>query len=179
LREIAAAELLPANRESTPTLTLGEVLDDLRVVMEPQSRELGIPIEWQVPADALVVRAEHHGLLQVLLNLVQNSCRAMEGYLDGVLKVAVLQDAHKVSIRVVDTGPGVAHPERLFQPFQLGADVTGLGLYVSRAIIRAYGGNLRYEKQDRGACFVVELRSVSTTVESSRNTAEAYAQQTS
>jgi signal transduction histidine kinase len=102
----------------------------------------------------------------------------MESCLDGVLKVAVLHDAHKVSIRVIDTGPGVAHPERLFQPFQLGADVTGLGLYVSRAIIRAYGGNLRYEKQDRGACFVVELPTVATTVERSRTAVEAYAQQT-
>jgi PAS domain S-box-containing protein len=177
LREIASAELLPANRESTPTLPLGEVLDDLRVVMEPQSRELGIPIEWQIPPDALVVRAEHHGLLQVLLNLVQNSCRAMEGRLEGVLKIAVSRDGRKVRIRVVDTGPGVAHPERLFQPFQLGADVTGLGLYVSRAIIRAYGGNLSYEKQDRGACFVVELPSVSTA-ENTRDTAEVFAQQT-
>ena len=175
LREIASAELLPANRESTPTLPLGEVLDDLRVVMELQSRELGIPIEWQLPDAALLVRAEHHGLLQVLLNLVQNSCRALEGWTDGLLTIAVMQDAHKVSVRVSDTGPGVSHPERLFQPFQLGADVTGLGLYVSRAIIRAYGGNLRYEPQDRGACFVVELPRSAAASDGSSSPAEAFA----
>src|SRR5262249_10562459 len=151
------------------SLTLGEVLDDLRVVVEQSCHELGIPIEWSVPEHGVLVRAEHHGLLQVLLNLVQNSCRAMEGRADGVLKIAVVCERDKAIIRIQDTGPGVSHPERLFQAFQPGADVTGLGLYVSRAIIRAYGGNLRYERPNNGACFVVEL----TSTAAERRTANA------
>src|SRR5262249_3233735 len=112
---------------------------------------------WEIAEGIPLVRAEHHGLLQVLLNLVQNSCRAMENATDKLLNISVLSERNKANIRIKDSGPGVAHPEQLFQPFQPGADVNGLGLYVSRAIIRACGGNLRYERQDRGACFVVEL----------------------
>jgi len=54
-------------------------------------------------------------------------------------------------------GPGVAAPERLFQPLQEGSEEAALGLYVSRAMLRSCGGDLRYEAQAAGACFVVEL----------------------
>jgi len=45
----------------------------------------------------------------------------------------------------------------LFHPFQPGAISTGLGLYVSRAIVRSYGGDLIYEERTRGACFAIVL----------------------
>ena len=63
----------------------------------------------------------------------------------------------RVLIRFFDTGPGIANPERLFQPFQQGADVTGLGLCVSRAIVRAFAGELHYEPAPSGSCFVLGL----------------------
>ena len=62
-----------------------------------------------------------------------------------------------VLVRFEDTGPGVQQPERLFQPFQHGSDATGLGLYVSRAIVRSFAGDLRHEPRPRGSCFAVEL----------------------
>jgi signal transduction histidine kinase len=62
------------------------------------------------------------------------------------------------SIRFEDSGPGISNPERLFQPFQQGADGSGLGLYVSRAVVRSYGGELRFEPRAQGSCFVLELQ---------------------
>jgi len=64
-----------------------------------------------------------------------------------------------VLIRFRDTGPGVAIPERLFTPFQADADATGLGLYVSRALLRNFDGDLRHEPHAPGCSFVLELRS--------------------
>ncbi len=53
----------------------------------------------------------------------------------------------------------MAEADSLFQPFQPGAEKVGLGLYVSRAITRAFTGDLRYEPHPDvpGCCFVVEL----------------------
>ncbi len=51
----------------------------------------------------------------------------------------------KVSIKFCDTGPGIPSIEKLFQPLQQGADATGLGLFLSRAFVRSFGGDLRYE----------------------------------
>jgi len=57
-----------------------------------------------------------------------------------------------------DTGTGVEMPERLFQPFHSGAEGAGLGLYISRAVVRSYGGDLRLEPRERGSCFTVEVQ---------------------
>jgi two-component system C4-dicarboxylate transport sensor histidine kinase DctB len=62
-----------------------------------------------------------------------------------------------VCIRVTDAGPGISSLEKLFQPFQEGADATGLGLYLSRAFMRSLRGDLRHDPTAPGCCFVIEL----------------------
>jgi signal transduction histidine kinase len=44
-----------------------------------------------------------------------------------------------------------------------------LGLYISRAILRAHGGGLRYNPDGPGSCFTVELWPVETQVERDAN----------
>jgi two-component system sensor kinase FixL len=51
----------------------------------------------------------------------------------------------------------VSRPDELFRPFQTGAQAFGLGLYISRAILRSHGGGLRYDPGEPGSCFTVEL----------------------
>jgi C4-dicarboxylate-specific signal transduction histidine kinase len=76
------------------------------------------------------------------------------------LCVSVSVKDQRAYVRVQDSGPGVIAPESLFQPFQPGAEGTGLGLYVSRAVVRSYGGELRFEPSEKGSRFVVELQVV-------------------
>ena len=66
-------------------------------------------------------------------------------------------DGARVSIIVSDTGPGVPHPEFLFKPFQQQARASGLGLYLSRALMRSFSGDLHYAPGAAGATFIVEL----------------------
>ena len=95
--------------------------------------------------------------MQVFLNLVRNSERALEESERRELAISANAADHHVFIRFSDTGPGVAHPEHLFRPFQKEARETGLGLYLSRAFMRSFRGDLRYEVSPQGATFVVEL----------------------
>ena len=74
------------------------------------------------------------------------------------MTVTVSVDARKSLVTFEDSGAGVASPESLFQPFQPGAGGAGLGLYVSRAVVRTYGGDLRFEPTEKGARFTVELQ---------------------
>ena len=62
-----------------------------------------------------------------------------------------------VSVRVTDTGPGIGSVPKLFQPFQQGAESTGLGLYISRAFVRSFRGELRHDPSMPGCSFVIEL----------------------
>jgi len=71
-------------------------------------------------------------------------------------------------IRIEDTGVGVACPEDLFRPFQRNAAAAGLGLYVSRAMMRSFGGELVYEPGSEGCCFAVVLP-VSSVVDETVN----------
>jgi C4-dicarboxylate-specific signal transduction histidine kinase len=106
------------------------------------------------------VLADPSGLLQALLNLARNSHRAVQHSTLRELRISVSVHDQKACVRVEDSGPGIPSPECLFQPFQPGAEGTGLGLYVSRAVVRSYGGELRFEPSPHGSRFLIELQVV-------------------
>jgi len=62
------------------------------------------------------------------------------------LSITAAVEEQKVIIRIRDSGPGSTRRDRLFAPFQPGADGAGVGLYVSRAVMRGYGGDLRWSR---------------------------------
>jgi two-component system sensor kinase FixL len=133
------------------------LLDELRIVMESSLRDDGISSQWEIEEDLPAVWADRQSLMQVFLNLTKNSERAMEDQECKVLTVSARRQTLGIAIRFRDTGSGVAHPERLFRPFQEDAQSTGLGLYLSRALMRSFKGDLHYEPENDGSTFVVEL----------------------
>jgi two-component system sensor kinase FixL len=157
LERIAAGALAGALNDTLEQIVLQQVLDDLRIVIEPDWREISGAVSWSLPPEMPLVTAERHGLLQAFLNLAKNSHRAVQTCARRELRVSVSVEDSLARVRFQDTGPGIADPDRLFQPFQTGADGTGLGLYLSRAVVRGYGGDLCYEPQGTGACFRVDL----------------------
>jgi C4-dicarboxylate-specific signal transduction histidine kinase len=136
---------------------LGPVLDELRIVTGPSLRESGVLVRWDLPELLPQVGAVRHNLLQVLLNLTKNSQRAMQDQERKELGVSACVEGERVVLRVCDTGHGISNPERLFQPFQEGAEATELGLYLSRTLVRPFNGDLRYEPEPVGCCFALDL----------------------
>jgi len=157
LNRIAALNPGQNTREPELRLDLRETLGDLRIVLDPYCQEADVTLNWDIPSDLPPVSADRHRLLQVLLNLTKNSKRALEGSSVKRIDISAFHENDRVFIRVADSGPGVDKPERLFQPFQPGADATGLGLYLSRAFMRSLGGDLRHDPSMPGCCFVIEL----------------------
>jgi signal transduction histidine kinase len=43
----------------------------------------------------------------------------------------------------------------LFQPFRPGSDGSGLGLYVSREMVKSFGGELHHIPTPEGCCFQI------------------------
>jgi two-component system sensor kinase FixL len=157
LENIATSGLRLAAPSSAGVADLGMVLDEARVLIEASFRDEGSLAEWTIPQSLPLVEADHHSLLQVFLNLARNSERAMRGRAEKVLRVEVSVEDDLVRIRFRDSGPGVSNPDALFKPFQPGASATGLGLYISRAVLKSYGGDLHLEPDAQGGCFVVQL----------------------
>jgi C4-dicarboxylate-specific signal transduction histidine kinase len=158
LNKIASLELKQSASDSEiGGIDLRETLDDLKIVLEPYCQEADIAVHWDIPEELPAVWADRHSLLQVLLNLTKNSERALEGSDLKRIDIVVWEGKGVVSIRVTDSGPGIGSVDKLFQPFQKGADSTGLGLYLSRAFVRSFRGDLRHDPAVPGCSFVIDL----------------------
>jgi C4-dicarboxylate-specific signal transduction histidine kinase len=157
LEKIASLELQASPEDQAIAVDVDEVLDELRVLIEPSFRESGTAVEWRIAEGLPLVWADSYGLLQAFLNLARNSQKAMQASPRKELTITARAEEAAVVIRFEDTGVGVRSPQQLFRPFQQGADGTGLGLYVSRAIVRSFRGELRYEARPAGCCFAVVL----------------------
>jgi signal transduction histidine kinase len=99
----------------------------------------------------------------VLLNLVSNAIKYGPAGSEVVARTA--READRVWISVVDEGPGIdpGDVERLFQPFErlaahAGVKGTGLGLALSRNLMRAMGGEIGVRPAGVGSEFWLELR---------------------
>jgi signal transduction histidine kinase len=107
-------------------------------------------------------RAEFRRVLQILLNLIGNAVRySPEG---STIWLRIEQRAGRSLITVADQGAGIAieDQERLFEKFErLGrtdAGGSGLGLYISRRLARAMGGDIHLDSAPgQGARFTLDL----------------------
>jgi len=152
LGKLSTLELMSVSHSrDQPTVELGSIMDELRILLASTCDESGIELDWPVVDDLPMVTAERYGLMQVFLNLVKNFRRAMEHSMHKRLRVENLVGARSVEIRLKDTGPGIANLQLLFRPFQRG------GLLVSRALMRSFGGDLVHELSPEGCCFAVIL----------------------
>jgi two-component system, LuxR family, sensor kinase FixL len=158
LKNIAAMELQPSSENRITTVDIQPILDELRILIEPSFQDGGMTLRWKLPETLPVVWADRYGLLQVFLNIAKNSLRAMEHSPIKELTIEVLENRDSVVIYFEDSGPGIRAPERLFHPFQPGSDMNGIGLYISRAILRTFQGELQYEPRSKGTCFTATLR---------------------
>lgn len=156
LERIASVDLRQYTDQTAET-DLTSVLDDMRIVVTPALKEAGIEGLWQIPPELPVVWADQQNLMQVFLNLTTNSIRALAGKSEKILSVTAKVGEQCVLIEFSDNAGGVAHPDQLFHPFQRRAQVTGLGLFLSRAFMRASRGELRYKPLSGGTCFIVEM----------------------
>src|SRR5208282_3627531 len=157
LERVSALELGSGSDQNGEVVELPSVLDELRILIEADYRESDIDVHWNVHESLPLVWADRYGLIQVFLNLAKNSRRAMVSTGTKQLRIVAREDNGSVVIRFEDTGAGIASPQNLFRPFQRGAESNGLGLYVSRAIVRSFGGELSYEPRSEGCCFAVVL----------------------
>lgn len=113
------------------------------------------------PAD-LTVQVQPGHLDQMLGNLLSNA----EKYGGGATRLCARATADHVELLVEDAGPGVPADfrDRLFQRFARGDETakhvigTGLGLFITRELARANGGDVTYRNgEPGGAVFAVTL----------------------
>jgi signal transduction histidine kinase len=125
---------------------------------------------FEAQPDPGLVMVDSDRVLQAVRNLLDNAVKYSAE--DGAIAVRLWSDAGEVCISVCDQGAGIPEDDiaRLLLPFERGPGSTqvpgsGLGLYITRGIATAHGGELRVRNGDgparaRGAVFTLVLRRV-------------------
>jgi len=97
------------------------------------------------PAD-LEVFADENMISQVLLNLTKNALQANDKNPEGRIQIiAGINQDRRPEVRVIDNGPGIPEEilEQIFVPFFTTKESgSGIGLSLSRQIMRLHGGSL-------------------------------------
>ena len=137
LERVSALELGSSTAQNGEAVELTSVLEEFRILIETSYHESEIEVLWDIQDSLPLVWADRYGLIQVFLNLAKNSHRAMTSTFKKQLRISAREGRGTVVVRFEDTGTGIAAPESLFRPFLRGAESTGLGLYVSRTIMRS------------------------------------------
>lgn len=138
---------------------LDQVVERMITFFEPMATSHGITIRAMAPGTPLACRVDEKLLSTALLNLVVNATDAMPQ--GGTLTIEASRDGHDAVIAVSDTGIGMP-PEildRVFRPFFSNkASGTGLGLALTRRIVREHGGRLSVQSTvGAGSTFTIRL----------------------
>jgi len=141
---------------------LGSLLQEAIELYSDLAEDRGVSL-YAAPADSLVVSADRNRLLQVLLNLVDNSLKYTNR--GGSVCLAAGQQDAEIVVSVADTGIGIAASdlpriwERLYRGDKSRAERgLGLGLSLVKAIVEAHGGAVGVESvPGRGSRFSVRL----------------------
>lgn len=157
LSRIASFELRNGKEQAASWISVNRVLEELRVVIEPDWLDLNGEVHLELLDIDLQVYADPHALLQIFLNLAQNSLRAVQQHLNPTLTIRLTKNDSQAIISFIDSGPGLADASILFHPFRPDADGSGLGLYISRTLARSFGGDLLHIPTSSGCQFDVIL----------------------
>ncbi|MBW4983997.1 sensor histidine kinase [Mameliella sp. CS4] len=152
-----------ARNESEPMgkVDVVAVLNSAVEMTEARLKSDGVTLHWSPaswPAPIWVMGGEVR-LGQVFVNLINNAADAMSGQQVKVIEITLVP-GDRLEVRVQDSGPGIADPDKVFEPFystkQVG-DGMGLGLSISYGLVQSFGGRIRGTNTETGALFSVEL----------------------
>ncbi|MDC6404559.1 MULTISPECIES: sensor histidine kinase [Maribacter] len=124
-----------------------KLLERVKLLLEEQTDENPVKIEIGVHPKELELYIDSQQISQVLLNLGKNAKQSMEGQENGRIKfICGINEMNKKYIQVWDNGAGIP-PELLneiFVPFFTTKNSgTGIGLSLSKQIMRLHGGSIQ------------------------------------
>lgn len=159
-------DMLTYSKEREPAIELtdiNQIVRDVVELLEPRAHDLGVKLEMSLGEFLPNIPIDPEGIHRALLNVVGNALDAAEAIDQPHVTVATRRaEEGWLRIVVLDNGGGIP-PDKLediFKPFvsTKGAKGTGLGLPVSRKILREHGGDIIVQSQMyKGSKFTLRL----------------------
>lgn len=145
--------------ESMGETDLGELVESTLPFLKSATRDHST--KTLLGNKPLFVRVEYNIMQQVIFNLINNACQAMEE--PGELTLSLTSESGLAHLKIKDTGPGIGeeHLQHVFDPFYTTKEEgqgTGLGLSMSRSAVESFGGTIEVETElGQGTTFIIKL----------------------
>ena len=141
-------------------LDINEVIHEATLLVQREVLSHGVSLRTELASALPPVLGDRVQLQQVVINLLINGVEAMAPITDRLREIVIRSQQHEdgqVLVAVLDSGIGLDSEtaERLFSAFfTTKPSGMGMGLSISRSIIRAHGGRLwASPNADHGAAF--------------------------
>jgi signal transduction histidine kinase len=154
---LSFAKQVPTAKSS---LDVNAILETALKLCQPQMRAAGVQCSTRMADRLSRVHGDSNQMLQVFSHIISNAIHAMSAR-GGILAITTAENGGQVGVEFADNGPGMAEPDRVFDPFYTTRPVgqgTGLGLSACYGIIQEHGGKISCRNSDEGgAVFLIEL----------------------
>ncbi len=157
--------LLSFARQHKPqraSVQLNQILEETLVLREYDLKLNNIVVHRAFDSNLPATSGDFHQLEQVFLNILNNAVDAIheKGGPGEIWIRTEIADA-RLRVEITDSGPGVSHAHRIFDPFYTTKPVgkgTGLGLSICYGIVKEHGGEIQVRNSPpRGATFIITL----------------------
>lgn len=150
-----------ANRSSFARAELKNIVDNVAALSRLKREEYGIQLKISEIPD-LVLECRDIEIMQVLLNLILNSCEAVRTLGEKWIQVDVVPGISQLTIRVTDSGRGIPDEvaKKMMEPFfstKSSGEGIGLGLSLSKGMIEGHDGQLEYDPNYPHTRFLVKI----------------------
>lgn len=157
---LSFARQTPPQKRLTDLNSLVNNACQLRLASMPTNLSLVRDLQPDLP---LILGDDNH-LLQVFLHVLNNAIDAVAEVGSGEIIVRTQARGEHVVLEVCDSGPGIAEPARVFDPFYTTKPLgqgSGLGLSACYGIIQEHEGTIEcFNLQPRGAMFRITFKAV-------------------
>ena len=165
--DISRLQAMGVEESRMTRFDLGELMSDVIITFEQKINGKGLNVDVELPDRPVWVKAERDGITQVVYNLLDNAIKfCPQG---GKLGLFLALEGGKAKVTVQNSGPTIDPNELplLFDRFHK-ADKSrsadregwGLGLYIAKTIVGAYGGDIWATSQNGITNFIFTLPTV-------------------
>ena len=165
--DISRLQAMGVEESRMTRFDLGELMSDVIITFEQKINGKGLNVDVELPDRPVWVKAERDGITQVVYNLLDNAIKfCPQG---GKLGLFLALEGGKAKVTVQNSGPTIDPNELplLFDRFHK-ADKSrsadregwGLGLYIAKTIVGAYGGDIWATSENGITNFIFTLPTV-------------------
>lgn len=142
------------------------LLNETVQLTKSEMDEVKVNISNEIPSDAFI-QADEKLISQVLINLIKNAAEAMEGSSNAQIDIGLRQEEEHTYLAVADNGPGIPEDivNEIFVPFfTTKKKGNGIGLSLSKQIMKAHKGDITISADSEGTVFSLVFKGGESTL---------------